>query len=67
MTYHVQKPGTTLKTYCGRRVGTPGGKIYPGVHAELPEWFATHQFPEVVEEVTCRACKKAREREVAKS
>jgi len=56
--YHIQKPGVTLTAYCGRRVGTPGGKIYPGVQAMLPSWFKTHRYPEIIDAATCKACRK---------
>lgn len=65
LTYHIQKRGETLRTYCGRRVGTPGGEIYPGVRAEWPEWFDEHTSPDVIEPATCKACRKARESETA--
>jgi hypothetical protein len=57
-TIHIQKPGAMLETHCGRRIGTPGGKIFPGVHAELESWFREHPYPEVIAPGTCKACRK---------
>jgi hypothetical protein len=54
---HIQKD--SFVSFCGRKIGTPGGKIYPGVRVELPSWFETHPYPHVVEGRVCKACLKA--------
>lgn len=56
MTYHVQRD--SFISFCGRRIGTPGGTIYPGVHTQPVEWFKTHSFQEAIQPVTCGACAK---------
>lgn len=56
MTYHVQ--ADSFKSVCGRRIGTPGGKLYPGVHVQLAEWFKTHTYPDAIKPVTCATCSK---------
>lgn len=61
---HVQKVGEILKTYCGRRVGTPRGIIYPGVRAEIPQWWRGHPYREVVNEIACQRCSYLARREV---
>lgn len=54
MTYHVMRD--SVKTLCGRRIGVPGGVIYPGVDAYPRAWFEGHRYPDAIEPVTCRAC-----------
>jgi hypothetical protein len=56
MKYHILKPGVTLKAYCGRRIGTPGGKIYGGVQAMRLSWFRNHPHPKIVDPKTCKTC-----------
>ena len=51
---HVQ--GDSFVSLCGRRIGVPGGKIYPGVHVETSEWFITHPYPHVLNGRVCRQC-----------
>ena len=55
LTYHIQRDSFTA--LCGRRVGTPGGKIYPGVHVQTAEWFKSHRYPDAINPVTCKSCK----------
>lgn len=59
MTYHVQKNGSRPWTFCGRRVGTPGGQIYPGVRAMPTKWFDGHNWPKNVLPSTCKTCLRA--------
>lgn len=57
-TIHVQKVGEILRTHCGRRIGTPRGRIYPGVRACLPSDLEGHPHPDVVRDGICRSCLK---------
>ena len=64
MTYHIILPGTSgSRTYCGRRAGTPGGTIYPGVPARNLHWFLKHSYPELILKATCQTCWRATEKE----
>ena len=53
-TYHIQLD--SHHSMCGRRSGTPGGKIYPGVKVHRWDWYASHRYPEAVAKVMCKQC-----------